>query len=314
MLTQDNPEHDRLRRTVTRDFAVSRSVAKRGRIQEIVNGLIDAMLAGPKPVEFVETFALQVPSLVVCEMMGVPYEEHKLFQDLTKTMSSRHSTGEQAVAALNGILDLIRRVVHEKDNDPQDDMISRLVVEQMRTGAMAPDEVVHMCANIFFAGLDTTTNQIALSTLAFLRHPEALKIVRTTDDPDVIANAVEEMLRYLAIVQIGRGRVATEDFEFRGHQIKAGDGIIVAIDAANHDSDAFENPERLDLNRKSRHHIAFGWGIHQCLGQPLVRVELQTVYSTLFRRIPTLALAVPFDEIEFKDSVVYGIKALPVTW
>jgi cytochrome P450 len=173
-----------------------------------------------------------------------------------------------------------------------------------------------MCQLLLVAGHETTANMIALGTLTFLQNPEALQELQTTDDAKVHANSVEEMLRYLTILHVGRRRVAAADFEFRGHQIKAGDGIVAAHDAADRDPCTFEDPGVLDIHRSSaRHHLAFGYGPHQCLGQPLARVELEVVYSTLYRRIPTLELTVPVEEIVFKtDNVVYGIDALPVKW
>ena len=313
-ISMDSPEHLRLRRMVTRDFMVSHTRAIQPRVQEIVDGLIDAMLAGPQPADLIEAFALPVPSLVICELLGISYSHRKLFHDVSRTMISRLSTAEQTAQASRDMHALLRRVVDEKDKEPQDDLISRLVVDQMRTGALDGEAIVNTCELLLVAGHETTANQIGLSTLVFLQHPELLERLRTSDDPAVVANAVEEMLRYLSIIQNGLKRVATEDFEFHGQHIRAGDGVVVAIDAANRDEDAFPNPNEIDFDRKVRHHVAFGFGMHQCLGQPLARVELEVVYSTLFRRIPTLALAIPFDQVEFKNSIVYGLAALPVTW
>jgi cytochrome P450 len=314
-INMDNPGHERMRRMLTRDFMVKRTQAMRPQIQRIVDGLIDDMLAGPRPVDLVEALALPVPSLVICDLMGVSYSERHLFHELSRRMISRLSTAEEAVEALHGMLDLLGRVVTEKEKEPKDDLVSRLVVEQLRTGNMERDDVVNMCQLLLVAGHETTANMIALGTLTFLENPGILQVVRTTDDPAVISSAVEEMLRYLTILHIGRRRVAKEDIEFHGHLIKAGDGVIAAHDAANRDPGAFENPDRIDLTRTSRRHLAFGYGPHQCLGQPLARVELEVVYSTLYRRIPALRLAVPLEEIEFKtQSVVYGVNALPVTW
>ena len=313
-ISMDSPEHLRLRRMVTRDFMVSHTRAMQPRVQEIVDGLIDAMLAGPQPADLIEAFALPVPSLVICEMLGISYSHRKLFHDVSRTMISRLSTADQTAQASRDMHALLRRVVDEKEKEPEDDLISRLVVEQMRTGAMDREEIVNTCELLLVAGHETTANQIGLSTLVFLQHPELLERLRTSDDPAVVANAVEEMLRYLSIIQNGLKRVATEDFEFHGQHIRAGDGVVVAIDAANRDEDAFPNPNEIDFDRKVRHHVAFGFGMHQCLGQPLARVELEVVYSTLFRRIPTLALAIPFDQVEFKNSIVYGLAALPVSW
>jgi cytochrome P450 len=314
-INMDNPEHDKLRRLLTRDFMVKRTEAMRPQIQKIVDELIDDILAGPNPVDLVEALALPVPSLVICDMMGVPYEERDLFHSLSRTMISRLSTPDEAVGALKGLLEFLGRMVDEKSADPQDDMISRLVVEQLHTGNLTRDDVVEMCQLLLVAGHETTANMIALGTLAFLQNPEVLEIMKTTEDPAIIANSVEEMLRYLTILHVGRRRVALEDFEFYGHQIRAGEGIVVAHDIANRDPSEFDNPDQLDVQRKTRHHLAFGYGIHQCLGQPLARVELSVVYATLYRRIPTLKLAIPLEEVPYKyDNVVYGVDELPVTW
>ncbi|OLT18730.1 cytochrome [Pseudonocardia sp. CNS-139] len=314
-INMDNPEHDRQRRMLTRDFMVKRMQAMRPTIQALVDGLIDEMLAGPNPVDLVEALALPVPSLVICDMMGVSYTERDLFHELSRTMISRLSTPEQAVGALNGMLEFMSRLVDEKTAHPGDDLISRLVTTQLQPGHLTRDDVVQMCQLLLVAGHETTANMIALGTLTLLERPEALAELRDATDPAVAEGAVEELLRYLTILHVGRRRVATEDFEFEGVRIRAGDGIIVDHAVANRDPVAFEHPDELDIHRKARHHLAFGYGIHQCLGQPLARVELAVVYSTLYRRIPTLRLAVPLEEIAFKhDNVVYGVESLPVTW
>lgn len=168
---------------------------------------------------------------------------------------------------------------------------------------------------LLIAGHETTANMIALGTLALLENPGQLALLRDTDDPKLVSSAVEELLRYLHITHNGRRRVALEDIEIDGQVIRAGDGLIVANDIGNRDPEAFPDPDRLDIQRDARHHVAFGFGVHQCLGQPLARMELQVVYSTLYRRIPTLRLAGDLDQIPFKhDGSVYGVYELPVTW
>ncbi|MFF1630749.1 cytochrome P450, partial [Streptomyces sp. NPDC058272] len=162
---------------------------------------------------------------------------------------------------------------------------------------------------------ETTANMIALGTLALLQHPDQLAQLRESDDPKLIASAVEELLRYLTIVHSGRRRVALEDIEIGGQTIRAGDGVILANDIGDRDPGAFPDPDRLEVDRNPRHHVAFGFGVHQCLGQPLARVELQVVYGTLYRRIPNLRPAIDLDAIPFKhDGAVYGVYELPVTW
>jgi cytochrome P450 len=314
-ISMDSDEHDAKRRLLTRDFMVKQTEARRPQIQRLVDGLIDDMLAGPRPVDLVEAFALPIPSAVMCDLMGVPYAERELFHTISHTMLSQGSALEQAVAAVDAMFDFLDRMVSEKDAHPADDMISRLVVEQLRPGLLGRQELVSMLQLLQAAGHETTANMIALGTLVLLQHPDVLAEVRSTDDPALVANTVEELLRYLNIVQTGRRRVALEDLEIGGQHIKAGEGVIGAHDIANRDPSAFPDPDRVDIHRTARHHIAFAYGVHQCLGQPLARVELQVAYRTLCRRIPTLALAADFEDLRFKvNSNIYGLEALPVTW
>lgn len=314
-IVRDDPEHAAQRRLVTADFMIKRVEAMRPRIQQITDDLIDDILAGPKPVDLVEALALPLPSLVICELLGVPYSDRALFHRLGKTLLRRENTAEQSQAANKELRDYLRDLVERKNDAPADDLLSRLIVEQLRTGQMGIEDVVDMALLLLIAGHETTANMIALGTVALLEHPDQLTELRATDDPKVVANAVEELLRYLTIVHNGRRRVALEDLEVGGQLIRKGDGVIVATEIANRDSEAFPDPDKLDIHRSARHHVAFGYGVHQCLGQPLARVELQVVYSTLYRRIPTLALAVPVEELPFKhDMAIYGVHALPVTW
>ncbi|HEY4452732.1 MAG TPA: cytochrome P450, partial [Pseudonocardiaceae bacterium] len=315
-ITMDNPEHDRYRRMFTRDFMIKRVEALRPRIQSIVDGFIDDMVAQGPPADLVQSLALPVPSLVICELLGVPYSDHEYFQQRSKLMVTRSEDPAPSVRASEELVAYLADLLSAKDREPGDDLLSRLVVDQVRPGNLTLKQAADTALLLLVAGHETTANMIALGTLALLRHPEQLALVRETDDPKVIANAVEEMLRYLTIVHNGRRRVALEDVEVRGQLIRAGEGVVLANDAGNRDPSAFAgDPDELDVLRDARHHVAFGYGIHQCLGQPLARVELQVVYGTLYRRLPNLALAVPFDEVQFKhDMVIYGVHTLPLTW
>jgi cytochrome P450 len=310
----DEPEHSRLRRMVTGPFAVKRVEAMRPAVQKIVDELIDTMLAGTNPTDLVESFALPVPSLVICELLGVPYEGHDFFQTNSKTVINRNSTPDQraaAFAALDGYLD---GLIGDKLTNPGDDLLSA-VAGRVEAGELPRDEAAQMGRLMLIAGHETTANMIALGTLALLRNPDQLALLRESDDPTLVASAVEELLRYLNIVHNGRLRVAREDIEIAGHTVRAGEGLIMPNEIGNRDPEAFDNPDRLDIRRDARHHVAFGFGVHQCLGQPLARMELQVVYGTLYRRIPTLALAAELAQVRFKnDGMVYGVYELPVTW
>ena len=313
-VSMDDPEHARQRRMVTAAFSIRRVEALRPAIQRIVDERIDALLAGPKPVDLVQAFALPVPSLVICELLGVPYADHGFFQSCSRILIHRDSTAEESLEATERLIDYLDRLLGEKLEHPVDDLLSGLA-ERIRAGELARRQAASMSMLLLVAGHETTANMIALGTLALLEHPEELARVRESEDPKLIASAVEELLRYLNIVHSGRRRVVLEDIEIDGTTVRAGEGIVLANDVGNRDPDAFPDPDRLDVARNPRHHIAFGFGVHQCLGQPLARVELQVAYGTLYRRIPELRLAAGLDEIEFKhDGIVYGVYSLPVTW
>ncbi|KAB8191538.1 cytochrome P450 [Nonomuraea phyllanthi] len=313
-ILMDDPEHARQRRMVQATFTVRRVESMRPAVQKIVDDLLDELLAGPRPVDLVEAFALPVPSLVICELLGVPYADHDFFQDNSKTIIRRSATPEQRAEAGARLNEYLDELVGRKLAEPGDDLLSR-VAERVTSGELTRRQAAQMGVLLLIAGHETTANMIALGTLALLRHPDQLALLRESDDPKLVAGAVEELLRYLNITHNGRRRVAREDIEIAGRTIRAGEGIILANDIGNRDPEVFPDPDELDLRRDARRHVAFGFGVHQCLGQPLARMELQVVYSTLYRRIPTLRLATDLERIPFKhDGAVYGVYELPVTW
>ena len=314
-ISMDDPEHATQRRMVTAAFSIRRVEALRPAIRRIVDAQLDAMLAGPKPADLVQAFALPVPSLVICDLLGVPYTDHGFFQSHSKVLINRDSTAEESLQATGELVDYLDGLLGEKLAHPSDDLLSALT-ERIKAGELTRREAANMGMLLLVAGHETTANMIALGTLALLQHPDQLVRVReASGDPKLVASAVEELLRYLNIVHSGRRRVALEDIEIAGTTIRAGEGIVLANDVGNRDPDAFPDPDRLDVERNPRHHVAFGFGVHQCLGQPLARVELQVVYSTLYRRLPELRLAVGLEEVKFKhDGLVYGVYELPVTW
>jgi cytochrome P450 len=314
-ITMDDPDHARLRRMVIAPFSVKRVKALRPAVQRIVDGLIDDMLAGPTPVDLVQAFALPVPSLVICELLGVPYGDHDFFQANSRILVSREEPVESQSRAQENLVGYLERLVDGKLADPGDDVLSQLAAEQVATGKLSRRDVAMMGLLLLVAGHETTANMIALGTLALLGHPDGLAELRESGDPELVASAVEELLRYLTIVHTGRRRVAVADIELDGQVIHAGDGVILAAEAANRDAARFADPDRLDLHRDARGHLAFGFGVHQCLGQNLARMELQVVYGTLYRRIPGLRLAVGLEQVPFKhDALIYGVYELPVTW
>jgi cytochrome P450 len=312
-ISMDEPEHGTYRKMLTSTFMIKKMESLRPRIQAIVDGLIETMLDGTPPADLVTAFALPVPSLVICELLGVPYADHDFFQKCSRILVSTRSTVEQATGAADDLKAYLVELLGRKAAEPADDLLSRLVAEQAR--AMTRERLADMAMLLLVAGHETTANMIALGTLTLFEHPDQLAELRERQDPGLVASAVEELLRYLNIVHSGRRRVATEDVEVGGQLIRAGEGVVVATDAGNRDASAFADPDVLDIHRQARHHVAFGYGVHQCLGQPLARVELQVVYGTLYRRVPTLRPAVPLEKIRFKhDMLVYGVHELPVSW
>jgi cytochrome P450 len=308
-IRMDDPEHARFRRMLTGDFIIKRIEAMRPEIQQIVDGFLDEMTSHHPPADLVAEFALPVPSLVICMLLGVPYRDHDYFQERSRILLHNHTTAEQVRQARDELSLYLEELAERKAHEPDQRIISRLVGR----GDVSRAEVASMSLLLLIAGHETTANMTALSTLALLRDPAQL--ARLREDPQLIKGAVEELLRYLSIVQSGTVRVAVETAQIGGTTIEAGEGVVCMLSTANRDDAVFAAPEDLDVGRDARRHVAFGFGVHQCLGQPLARLELQIALETLLRRLPGLRLAVPFEQVRFrKDTVVYGVEELPVAW
>ncbi|GIG88689.1 cytochrome P450 [Plantactinospora endophytica] len=304
----DPPEHGAARRAVVGEFTIKQMNALRPRIQQIVDERVDAMLAGPRPADLVSALALPVPSLVICELLGVPYAEHDFFQDRSARLLLRSVPPQERFAAANDIREYMATLIAEKAKNPAEDLLSR----QLAKGA-DQEELAGLGFLLLLAGHETTGNMISLGTMTLLERPEALAGLKA--DPTVTPQVVEELLRYFTIAEYVTSRIAVADVELGGVLIRAGEGVITLANVANRDPAAFTDGDTFDIGRAARHHVAFGFGAHQCLGQNLARVELQIVFDTLFGRIPELRLAVTADELSFKDdSDVYGLHSLPVTW
>ncbi len=306
----DGAAHARLRKKVLAEFTVRRVEALRGYVQELVERHLDALLARPGRADLVQDFALPIPSLVICELLGVPYEDRSRFQRQSTTLVSTDATreeGEQAYDALSGYL---AELFTEKQRNPQDDLFSRLI----SAGAEDPltmEELVVLGLSLLVAGHETTANMIALSTLVLLEHPGQRDVVLAAPE-----RAVEELLRYLSVVQFGVLRYATSDVRVGSQDVRAGEWLVAAVNSANRDEEVFPGADELDFGREHpRTHVAFGFGAHQCIGQQLARVELQEALTGLFRRVPDLRLAVPRETLAYKhNTLVYGLRELPVAW
>ncbi|RBQ21481.1 cytochrome P450 [Spongiactinospora rosea] len=310
----DPPQHTRYRRLLAGQFTVRRMRLLADRVREITAGRLDAMEQQGPVVDLVETFALPIPSLVICELLGVPYEDRDRFQHDTEVLMRMDTTREETIAAFVAVQEHMAELVAAKRAEPADDLLSDLVNGD---GDLTDEELINVGGVLLAAGFETTANMIGLGVFALLQHPDQLAVLRDGPGITELGHAdpiVEELLRYLSVIP-GTVRVAMEDVVLGGQEIKAGQSVTVSIPAANHDSKQFPDPGRLDFGRPVGGHVAFGHGIHQCLGQQLARVEMQIALPALFERFPGLRLAVPPEEVPMRtDMLIYGVHRLPVTW
>jgi cytochrome P450 len=259
--------------------------------------------------------ALPVPSLAICELLGVPYGDRDFFQQRSETLTRSTSTMDARVLAGAELFGYLDTLVAEKAASPgDDDLLGRQILRQRAEGKEPTlPALVSLAFELLLGGHETTANMISLGTLSLLERPD--DVAAMLADPTTIPVVVDELLRYFAIAELATSRVAKEDVEFAGQLIRAGEGVVVLGNAANRDPRTFDDPEQLDFRRNARQHLTFGYGAHLCIGQHLARVELEIVFETLFRRIPGLRLATPLGELEFKEGdPVYGVRGVPVTW
>jgi cytochrome P450 len=320
LLNMDPPEHTRQRRLLTGQFSVRRMRQLAPRIHQIVTEHLDAMITAGPPADLVPAFALPIPSLVICELLGVPYADRTLFQGLSRTLLQITSDKDDAIRAIDEIDDYMLGLVNHKRREPADDLLSALVHPSDPADELTDGELVGLGTTLLIAGHETTANMIGLGTYLLLQQPATWTELAAAADSGpagaaTVESAVEELLRYLSIVHFGLNRRATEDLTLGGVHIRAGEIVVASLIAADSDPDPFPEPDLVDLHRGRTAHVAFGHGIHQCLGQQLARIELNVVFSELPRRLPSLALAVPADQVPMRDDmVIYGVHQLPVTW
>ncbi|MFD9357085.1 cytochrome P450 [Streptomyces sp. NPDC060031] len=311
LLGVDDPEHNTQRRMLIPSFTLKRTAVLRPRIQETVDRLIDEMVARGPRAELVSAFALPVPSMVICALLGVPYEDHEFFEGQSRRLlrGPERADVEDAREQINGYL---RELIERKRRDPGDGLLDELVAQRLEPGETDVDELVSLAAILLIAGHETTANMISLGTFTLLNHPEQLTELRS--DPSLLPAAVEELMRFLSIAD-GMLRVATEDIEIGGVTVRPDDGVVFSTSVINRDGAVFEEPDALDWHRPTRHHLAFGFGVHQCLGQNLARAEMEIALGTLFERLPGLRLAADPDRIPFRPGdTIQGMVELPVAW
>jgi cytochrome P450 len=309
----DGAEHDRLRRMVTMEFTVRRVESLRPHIQQTVDRLLANYIQLPQGSDFVEHFGAPLPTEIITHLLGVPYEDHEFFHQATKVQFGNKSSREEVRKSLDDLFNYLDELIAKKERAPDGAIISRLVQEYLLPGLIDRAGLISTIRLLLSAGHQTTQNMTALGILTLVQHPDQLQLVKT--NPDAIPGAVDELLRYCTVLHMGARRVAKEDAIINGQLIKAGEGVICSTPAANRDGEVFPDPDRFDIEREAAGHVAFGFGIHQCLGQVLARVELQVVVGTVFHRLPKLRLAVPFEELKFRDDMfVYGVHELPLAW
>ncbi|WP_046724116.1 cytochrome P450 [Streptomyces xiamenensis] len=306
-LLMDPPDHTRYRKLLTGQFTVRRMRQLEDRISEIITERLDAMAAAGPPSDLVRDFALPVPSLVICELLGVPYSDRAGFRRDTEQLIDFELPEQQVTAALDRLTGYLQELVARKRAEPADDLISSLAADP----TLSDREIAGMATLLLIAGHETTANMLALGTLVLLTDP-ALRAAAA--DPATINTTVEELLRYLSVVYV-LVRTAVTDVEIEGQLVRAGETVTLHLGAANRDPERFTDADRPGAAAGRPGHLAFGHGIHQCLGQQLARVELRLAFPALLRRFPGLRLAAPPEEVPVRTrAVIHGLHRLPVTW
>ncbi|MBE8521077.1 cytochrome P450 [Amycolatopsis sp. H6(2020)] len=305
----DPPVHTRLRKLLTPEFTMRRLNRLAPRIDEIVAEQLDAMAATDGPVDLWQAFALPIPSLTICELLGVSYEDREDFQRLSTARFDLFGGAGASLGAMSESLTYLLDIVKKQREQPGDGLLGMLIKEH---GDEIDDrELAGLADGVLTGGLETTASMLALGALVLLRDEKAMDAVRGDDES--VHRFVEELLRYLTVVQMAFPRFAKEDMELGGVRIAEGDIVLVSLSAADRDPKLGQDMETFDATRDPTSHLAFSYGIHRCIGAELARMELRTAYPALIRRFPNLRLAVPEEQLSFrKVSIVYGLDELPV--
>ncbi|GAB3153497.1 cytochrome P450 [Microbispora hainanensis] len=315
VFSMDPPEHTRLRRLVSPAFGSRRMAALRPVIEREVDLLVDRMVETGPPADLVSGFARRLPITVICELLGVPAGDRERIAGWVDVLLSLTTFEPSQVAQARADLKrYLAELIAVKRDKPSDDLFSELIEARDAAGLLSEEELVMMGATVLTGGFLSTASEIALSFLCLLRHPDQLSLLRAR--PGLLSSAVDELLRYNALTT-GGGliRVATEDVRLGEVTIKAGEGVLPAISAANRDPDVFDDPHRFDVSREGGPHLTFGLGIHYCLGARLARIELEVALDVTLRRLPGLRLSVPLTELRPQGGhLIRGLPELPVTW
>jgi cytochrome P450 len=312
----DPPEHTRLRRLVAKAFTVRRVERLRGRAEQVAGELLDEMVKAGPPADLVQRFALPLPGLMISELLGVPYADRDEFREWVGAFISLSAlTTEQRNAQLGKLAAYLTGLAAQRREAPSDDLLGALVAASEEGDRLTEDELIQLTMLLLAAGYESTASPIATFTYALLTHPDQLALLYAR--PELIPNAVEELLRWVPQISTTGAlpRYALTDVQLSGGVVAAGDAVLLARHIAHRDPRVFEDPNRLDVTRKFQGHLAFGHGVHHCIGAPLARMDLQVALAALLDRCPGLRLAVAEDDLEWKTGMaVRGPVALPVEW
>ncbi|UNK16378.1 cytochrome P450 [Paenibacillus sp. N3/727] len=313
MLFSDPPDHKRLRGLVQKGFTPQIIAGMRDHIQDIADELLDAV-SSQDSMNLIDDYAFLLPIIVISELLGVPLEDRDKFRIWSNSIigASNQETGEEVTQHMNEFVQYLGEWFANVRENPGNDMISQLIISEELGDRLSEEELYGVVTLMIIAGHETTVNLIGNGVLALLEHPEQRKLLQ--EQPDLIHGAIEEMLRFNGPVEFSTSRWATEDFEFRGQMMKRGDLVIVALDSANRDPEQFNDPDIFDITRDKSKHLAFGKGIHLCLGAPLARLEGEIAINTLLRRFPNIELRSDVQELEWKPGmIVRGVKEIPLS-
>lgn len=313
MLFSDPPDHKRLRGLVQKSFTPQIIAGMRDHIQDIADELLDAV-SSQDSMNLIDDYAFLLPIIVISELLGVPIEDRDKFRTWSNSIidASNQETEEIVVQHMNEFVQYLGEWFAKVRENPGKDMISQLVISEEQGDRLSESELYGVITLMIIAGHETTVNLIGNGVLALLEHPEQRRLLQ--EQPDLIHGAIEEMLRYNGPVEFSTSRWASEDFEFRGQLMKRGDLVIVALDSANRDPQQFNDPDIFDITKGKSQHLAFGKGIHLCLGAPLARLEGEIAINTLLRRFPNLELHCDVQELEWRPGmIVRGVKEIPLS-
>ena len=315
MLFSDPPDHTRLRALVNQAFTPRRVDGMKGRVQEISDELLNAVALNGH-MDLIADFALPLPVIVICDLLGIPKADQEMVSDWSQAIISPGRWGltyKERRRKMRSFVGYLRELFAERQQRPQDDLITALVEAEEEGERLTEQELSSMVALLLVTGHETTVNLIGNGVLALLLHPEQLALLQQGEVE--WETAVEELLRYDGPVETSTTRWVRKDVVWHGHHMKQGDIMRVVITSANRDVMQFERPDELDVARGDKRHLAFGMGIHYCLGAPLARLEGVIALETLFRRFPIIRLAVQDDSLHWRPGVLFrGLEQLPLTW